>query len=63
MSLNLLFATAMIHAQEYEEAATETNFFIPSAPAFTMLGVTPELVTRPGFVREFKVDWRIKTTS
>jgi len=25
-----------------------------------MLGVTPEVVTRPGYVRDFKVDWRIK---
>ncbi len=64
--LNLLAAVMFLHfsiasfAQDYEEYAEETNFFIPSAPAFSMLGVTPEVVTRPGYTREFKVDWRIK---
>ena len=33
---------------------------IPSSPAFSLLGVNPELVTRPSDVKEFKVDWRIK---
>ena len=65
-SINLLIASLLLLvalpavAQDYDEYAEETNFFIPSAPAFTMLGVTPEIVTRPGYTREFKVDWRIK---
>ncbi len=54
--------------EEYmEEAATlseeiirNSEFAIPSAPAFTLLGATPEMVTRPGTVQDFKVDWRIK---
>lgn len=33
---------------------------IPSAPAFAMLGVNPELVMRPSDLKSFKVDWRIK---
>ena len=33
---------------------------IPSSPAFSLLGVNPEIVTRPSDVKEFKVDWRIK---
>lgn len=33
---------------------------IPSAPAFALLGVNPEIVTRPSDVKQFKVDWRIK---
>lgn len=38
----------------------KSEYIIPSAPAFALLGVTPELVNRPGVVRDFKVDWRIK---
>lgn len=51
----------------YQEAATasedlvrNSEFYIPSTPAFSLLGVTPEMVTRPGVVQDFKVDWRIK---
>lgn len=55
-------------ADEYlDEAATlsedlvrKSEFTIPSAPAFSLLGATPEMVTRPGTVQDFKVDWRIK---
>ncbi|MEL7123015.1 MAG: hypothetical protein AAFO07_26435 [Bacteroidota bacterium] len=39
---------------------SESEFAIPSAPAFSLMGVTPELVPRPGVVRNFKVDWRIR---
>jgi hypothetical protein len=58
--LILALSTSFLFGQFVDEYVEETNFFIPSAPAFTMLNVTPELVTRPGAVREFKVDWRIK---
>lgn len=43
-----------------EELVRESEFNIPSTPAFALLGVTPEMVTRPGVVQDFKVDWRIK---
>jgi hypothetical protein len=33
---------------------------IPSAPVFSLLGVNPEIVSRPSDIKEFKVDWRIK---
>ncbi|HKK77861.1 MAG TPA: hypothetical protein VJ953_22475 [Saprospiraceae bacterium] len=33
---------------------------IPSSPAFSLLGVNPEIVLRPSDIKEFKVDWRIK---
>lgn len=33
---------------------------IPSSPAFSLLGVNPEIVVRPSDIKEFKVDWRIK---
>lgn len=55
-------------AEEYlEEAAglsediiRNSEFAIPSSPAFALLGSTPEMVTRAGTVQDFKVDWRIK---
>lgn len=55
-------------AEEYLEEAADlsediirnSEFAIPSAPAFALLGSTPEMVTRPGTVQDFKVDWRIK---
>jgi len=37
-----------------------TPHAIPSSPAFALLGVNPEIVTRPSDVKSFKVDWRIK---
>lgn len=43
-----------------EELVRNSEFNIPSTPAFSLLGVTPEMVTRPGVVQDFKVDWRIK---
>jgi len=60
VTLLCLLLVLCTNAQEYSEGLEQTNFFIPSAPAFAMLGVTPELVTRPGYIRDFKVDWRIK---
>ena len=33
---------------------------IPSSPAFSLLGVNPEVITRPSDIKQFKVDWRIK---
>ena len=43
-----------------EDLVRKSEFTIPSAPAFSLLGATPEMVTRPGTVQDFKVDWRIK---
>ena len=43
-----------------EEILSEAEFAIPSAPAFSLMGITPEMVPRPGIVRDFKVDWRIR---
>ena len=43
-----------------EDISRKVEFTIPSAPAFSLMGVTPEMVTRPGTVQDFKVDWRIK---
>ncbi len=43
-----------------EDIMRKSEFAIPSSPAFSLLGVTPEMVTRPGSVQDFKVDWRLK---
>ncbi len=43
-----------------EDIVRKSEFMIPSTPAFSLLGVTPEQVTRPGTVQDFKVDWRLK---
>lgn len=49
-----------IEALPNYDVLDKTEYLIPSAPAFSLLGVTPEIVNRPGVVRDFKVDWRIK---
>jgi len=57
-----LLTISQVYAQDYQELS-ETNMAamsIPSSPAFSLLGVNPEIVTRPYDVKEFKVDWRIK---
>lgn len=54
-----LCALCQIQAQE-SHLQDVVPHAIPSAPAFSLLGVNPELVTRPSDVKEFKVDWRIK---
>lgn len=40
-----------------EEIIKQTDFSVPSSPAFFLLDVTPSQVNRPGFVRDFKFDW------
>lgn len=50
-----------VSAQTNETGMPRMNpMAIPSSPAFSLLGVNPEIVTRPSDVKEFKVDWRIK---
>ncbi|MBK8677719.1 MAG: hypothetical protein IPN25_03170 [Sphingobacteriales bacterium] len=34
---------------------------IPPTPAFALLGITPSEVIKPGTVRDFKVDWSLKS--
>lgn len=53
--------TSVNQAQKdvYDEVKN-AEMSIPSAPAFAMLGVNPELVMRPSDLKSFKVDWRIK---
>lgn len=58
LSIILLLSTQYSYAQEDQPNINAMS--IPSSPAFSLLGVNPELVTRPSDVKEFKVDWRIK---
>jgi len=46
--------------QDVYDELKNAEMSIPSAPAFAMLGVNPELVMRPSDLKSFKVDWRIK---
>lgn len=50
------------NGQEYNTLSDQNlnAMSIPSSPAFGLLGVNPEIVTRPSDVKEFKVDWRVK---
>jgi hypothetical protein len=54
------FWTSSIAQDEVYEEVKNAEISIPSAPAFAMLGVNPEIVTRPSDLKSFKVDWRIK---
>jgi len=57
----ILFISS-IQAQDDEvyDEIKNAEMSIPSAPAFAMLGVNPEIVTRPSDLKSFKVDWRVK---
>ncbi len=54
------FWTSSIAQDEVYEEVKNAEISIPSAPAFAMLGVNPEIVTRPSDLKSFKVDWRVK---
>lgn len=64
---HLLAAGLAVFAVGVVEGATgqdiipkQTDFTVPASPAFTLLGVTPEQVNQPGYLRDFKIDWVIK---
>jgi hypothetical protein len=54
----LFFLYLKVNAQFNVEGPSEMA--IPSAPAFSVLGVNPEIVMRPSDIKSIKVDWRIK---
>jgi hypothetical protein len=54
------FWTSSNAQDEVYEEVKNAEISIPSAPAFAMLGVNPEMVMRPSDLKSFKVDWRIK---
>ena len=55
-----LYSTTLAQAYNDGQPQRLSPMSIPSSPAFSLLGVNPEIVTRPSDVKEFKVDWRIK---
>ena len=42
-------------------AVKTLEFSIPTSAAFDLLGVTPAQVTKPGNIRDFKVDWSFQS--
>lgn len=63
-TLLLLLSAYPILAQQ-EASATETikatEFTIPAAPAYILLDASSPLVNQPSNVRDFKVDWSLKS--
>ena len=58
--ISCIVTTVNLSSQNEADLATQDGMTIPSAPAFTILGVNPEMVQRPSDIKSFKVDWRIK---
>ncbi len=44
-----------------QEAAKATEFAIPAAPAYMLLDASSPLVNQPANVRDFKVDWSLRS--
>lgn len=62
----ILLITFLYNGYAYsQEAAKEivkaTEFSIPVSPAFALMGADPALVTMPGVIRDFKVDWSFRS--
>ncbi len=47
--------------QAVGEEVKATEFSIPVSPAFSLLGADPALVSMPGVIRDFKVDWSFRS--
>lgn len=45
------------------EQIKSVEFSIPASPAFVLLGANPDVITRPGMTRNFKVDWAFRSYS
>ncbi len=58
--LFLLFCFPLLSQDNFVSQQTEIPKDIPSAPAFSLLGVNPEFISKPSDIKSFKVDWRIK---
>ncbi len=59
-----IWVTGLLSAQS-DVSATETvkatEFTIPAAPAYMLLDASSPLVNQPGNVRDFKVDWSLRS--
>lgn len=49
--------TTIATDKKVKQIAAATDFNVPASPAFILLDVTPAKVNRPGFARDFKIDW------
>ncbi len=47
--------------QVAREEIKATEFSVPVSPAFALMGADPALVSMPGVVRDFKVDWSFRS--
>lgn len=54
--LSLVFYAHFSYGQDSTTVISATNLSISSSPVFTLLGVNPSQVTKPGFSRDFKLD-------
>ena len=60
--LMLLLLNGVSNAQQTPgEEIKATEFSIPVSPAFSLLGADPALVSMPGVIRDFKVDWSFRS--
>lgn len=59
--LILLFNTPLRAQQTVANETRQAEFAIPVSPAFALLGADPALVSMPGVLRDFKVDWSFRT--
>jgi len=54
----LILICKQLNAQiDTNDVVKATDFSIPSSPAFVLLGSNPTSVNRPGFTKDFKVDY------
>ncbi len=44
-----------------KEEIKATEFAVPVSPAFALMGADPSLVSMPGVIRDFKVDWSFRS--
>lgn len=56
-------ALSQITFNTQDEIIKATDFSIPSSPAFSLLDINPEKINKPGFARDFKLDWFINDYS
>lgn len=63
--LLLSFIPFFLQAQGSDAVSTEaikaTEFTIPAAPAYMLLDASSPLVNQPGNIRDFKVDWSLRS--
>ena len=54
----VLFLSITMFSQDNIQGKIEaTDYSLPSSPAFSLLDVNPEKINKPGFSRDFKLDW------